>query len=196
MVMAIESRAVAVSAGVRLRRRTAWRRSRKNNMRVLLFGQRSCGGKCRLVVRMVRYFFYILDVFDGVVLVQNENCATLDPQFLDQGAVFLPEGAAFVIGHHFDLIHAEGPAPTLLGERKIHTYGVNFDAWELGGFFIEALGLCVADGSIERWHDAKDSNHVSSFFQVHGLQGVADGVKIGRLVTGFQFRSEQCQRSS
>ena len=56
---------------------------------------------------------------------------------------------------------------------------------QLAGFFIEALGLRVANRRIERRDDAENAHAVSGRGEVDRLQRIVDGLKIGRLVAGF-----------
>ena len=99
-----------------------------------------------------------------------------------------------MIGQHLDFVDAEIPAPTFLRKRQIHTDGINLHAGQLGCFFVETLGLRIANRRVERRHYAEDPDVVAGSRQIHGLQPVVHRVEIGRLVAGLQFRPQQRQR--
>ena len=96
-----------------------------------------------------------------------------------------------MIGQHPYLVHAEGAAPSLLRERQVHAYGENIHAGELGGFFIEALGLGVANRRIERRNDADNPNMLAGVGESHGLQCVIHQRKVGSRIAGLELGSYQ-----
>ena len=59
-----------------------------------------------------------------------------------------------------------GPAPTFLGEGKIHADAVDLHVGQLAGFFIEPLGLRIAHRSVERGHYAENPNTASRSCQI------------------------------
>ena len=85
-------------------------------------------GQRGFVVREIGHFLHVLRMADPVLLVQNENGAALDAQFLDQRAVGGAEGAVLVVGEHLHVVHAEGAAPARLGERQVHAHGDDIHA--------------------------------------------------------------------
>ncbi len=98
-----------------------------------------------------------------------------------------------MIGQHLDSIHAEGAAPALLSEGKVHADGDDIDARELGRLFVETLGLQVADRSVERRHHADDAHVGAGFFQVHRRQRSVHHGEIRRMVAYLQLRPDQGQ---
>lgn len=143
---------------------------------------------------MVGDFLDVFGVDDFVVLVDDEDGAGFHAPFLDQGAEGGAEGAGLVIGEHLDFIDAHGGAPAVLGEGEIHGDGIDGDAGEFGGFIVEAFGLGVADGGVERGDDAKDTDVGAGGGEVDGFEFVVDRVEIGRGVASLEFRAEQGER--
>ncbi len=138
---------------------------------------------------MVSHFLDVFDVAEPVLSVQNENCPAFNAQVGDQRAIALAEGAGSVIRYHVHAIDSEVSAPTLLRERQIHTDGVNLNAGKLSRFIFEALGLSVADRSIEGRHDAENSNAVSCFSEIDFLKGIVDRLEVGRNIAGLELWS-------
>src|SRR6202042_691092 len=110
----------------------------------------------RFVVRMIGHFLHVLYVLEGVIFIQNENRAALNPHVFDQRSIVLTERSRTVIRQHLDLVHSVIAAPAFLRKRQVHAYGVNLYARQFGGFFVEALGLRIAHRCIERGHHAED----------------------------------------
>src|ERR1039458_5637009 len=117
---------------------------------------------------------------DLVVRVHDEDGAAFNAQLFDQGAVVGTARSVHVIREHLDLVDAEGPTPALLRERKVHADGDDIDAGKTGGLFIEALGLRVADGRIERGHHADDAHVRAGIFQGDRLEAGGYKVENGR----------------
>src|SRR5215469_7237927 len=145
---------------------------------------------------MIRDFLNVFGMADDVVLIDDEDRPAQDAKFFDQGSIVLTERAAAMIGDHFDVIDAESPAPTLLSEGKIHADGINPHSGKLAGFFIETLGLGIADRRIERWYDAENAYAVAGGFEIDRAQCVVDGLKVGRVVAGLELRANRRKRFS
>src|ERR1039457_1407266 len=91
------------------------------NRRLRRWGARAAGRReSAFVVREIGYFLDVLRMTNPVVRIQFKNRPALDSQVLDQSSVISAERRIFVVGEHFHLIHAEGSAPALLGERQVH----------------------------------------------------------------------------
>src|SRR5271154_6886996 len=60
----------------------------------------------RLIIRMIGHFLYVLDMLDGILLVDHENRPAQNPQIFDQRPVMLPERAAAMVGDHLHMVHA------------------------------------------------------------------------------------------
>src|SRR5580692_2982913 len=88
------------------------------------------------------------------------------------------------------MVHAECTAPALLSEGEVHADRVNVNLWKLPRFFVESLGLGVANRGVKRRHDAENSYPFAGSRQVHRLQRVVDGLKIRGLVSGLQLRPD------
>ena len=98
-----------------------------------------------------------------------------------------------MIGQHLDPVHAEGPAPALLGERQIHADGDDIDARELGRLLVEAFGLQVANRCIQRRHHADDAHVVAGLLQVDCRKGSIHHAEIRRIIAHLQFGPDQGQ---
>ena len=98
---------------------------------------------------MIRDFLHIFGMHHFVTAIHHKDGAALNAQFLNQCPVVGAERTILVIGEHLHVVHLEIVAPALLRERQIHADSDDAEVGELAGFFIEALGLRVANWRIE-----------------------------------------------
>src|SRR5262249_47547057 len=87
----------------------------------------SGGDESCVVIRMSGDLFYILDVTECFVGINNENSTAFETQFLDEGTVGQAKRSFSMIRQCLDLINSSGSAPAFLSKRQIHADGENRD---------------------------------------------------------------------
>src|ERR1041384_2056617 len=146
---------------------------------------------------MIRDLADVFGVPDLVIRSNNKDRSRVDAikgTAFNQYAVVLAEGSVAMIACRCDLIHSRRAAPSLHRERKIHADAGDFHARNSRSFFVEALGLSIADRRVERGDAVKDPGLGGRRAQVILAQVALLYFEIRRGVADFDFIANKLHR--